>query len=267
MATLKDRTLHSTARSRHVPSSIEPGPDCGGRPRGGSRAARRRAHRRPLPFPAADRSAARAGPGRHDLGRLPADSRHELGRSGRARRRARCRVALVAIDFEDQPFVITQPKHSDPFGNPQIDPVPRADVAKFYADFWGMPGPLNHGHTIHEYWMEQSRGQDRHPEDRRLRAVPHAAQALRVRAERIQPGERLPDRLHLRRPHGARRRRALARRRRRRRRRAAIDDQAAHLRRLRRDDGVAGIRRDEVREPRRHPRARGAIRTRRSRAG
>jgi M6 family metalloprotease-like protein len=68
------------------------------------------------------------------------------------------KVALVAIDFEDQPFVITRPKHSDPFGNPQIDPVPRADVAKFYADFWGKPGPLNHGHTINEYWMEQSRG-------------------------------------------------------------------------------------------------------------
>jgi M6 family metalloprotease-like protein len=68
------------------------------------------------------------------------------------------RVALVAIDFEDQPFVITQPKGSDPFGNPQIDPVPRERVAQFYADFWGVPGPLNHGHTIHEYWMEQSRG-------------------------------------------------------------------------------------------------------------
>jgi M6 family metalloprotease-like protein len=68
------------------------------------------------------------------------------------------RVALVAIDFEDQPFVITRPKHSDPFGNPQVDPVRREAVAKFYADFWGTPGPLNHGHTIHEYWMEQSRG-------------------------------------------------------------------------------------------------------------
>lgn len=68
------------------------------------------------------------------------------------------RVALVAIDFEDQPFVITQPKQSDPFGNPQVDPVRREDVAKFYASFWGEPGPLNHGHTIHEYWMEQSRG-------------------------------------------------------------------------------------------------------------
>ena len=68
------------------------------------------------------------------------------------------RVALIAIDFEDQPFVITQKKHSDPFGNPQVDPVKREDVAEFYAAFWGRPGPLNHGHTIHEYWMEQSRG-------------------------------------------------------------------------------------------------------------
>ena len=31
-------------------------------------------------------------------------------------------------------------------------------MPQFYADFWGKPGTLNHGHTIHEYWMEQSRG-------------------------------------------------------------------------------------------------------------
>lgn len=68
------------------------------------------------------------------------------------------RVALVAVDFPDQPFVITQRKRSDLFGNPQIAPVKRDDVARFYADFWGKPGALNHGHTIHEYWMEQSRG-------------------------------------------------------------------------------------------------------------
>jgi hypothetical protein len=29
------------------------------------------------------------------------------------------RVALVAVDFPDQPFVITMPKGSDPYGNPQ----------------------------------------------------------------------------------------------------------------------------------------------------
>ena len=69
------------------------------------------------------------------------------------------KVALVAVDFPDQPFVITLPKHSDPFGNPQIDPIPRPQVPQFYADFYNTPGPINHGHTINGYWMEQSRGQ------------------------------------------------------------------------------------------------------------
>jgi M6 family metalloprotease-like protein len=68
------------------------------------------------------------------------------------------KMALVAVDFPDQPFVITLPKHSDPFGNPQIDPVPRAQVAQFYADFYNKPSAVNHGHTINGYWMEQSRG-------------------------------------------------------------------------------------------------------------
>lgn len=68
------------------------------------------------------------------------------------------KIAVVAIDFSDQPFVITQPKHSDPFGNPQIDGIPRADVPKFYADFFGKPSTLNNGHTVTEYWMEQTKG-------------------------------------------------------------------------------------------------------------
>ncbi|HWK28798.1 MAG TPA: hypothetical protein VNS09_19715 [Solirubrobacter sp.] len=67
-------------------------------------------------------------------------------------------IALVAFDFDDQPFVITQPRKTDPFGNPQIDPVPRADVSKFYADFYNTPSELNRGHTINGYWMEQSGG-------------------------------------------------------------------------------------------------------------
>lgn len=68
------------------------------------------------------------------------------------------RLAIMAMDFEDQPFVITQPLQSDPFGNPQIDPIPREDVSQFYADFWTTPNEVNRGHTIHGYWMEQSRG-------------------------------------------------------------------------------------------------------------
>ena len=74
-----------------------------------------------------------------------------------ARRRG-FRLAVLAMDFPDQPFVITLPRGSDPFGNPQIDPVPRADVSRFYADFYTRPNDVNRGHTIHGYWMEQSRG-------------------------------------------------------------------------------------------------------------
>ncbi len=68
------------------------------------------------------------------------------------------KLAVVGIDFPDQPFVITMPKGSDPFGNPQIDPISRDQVPQFYADFWMKPGDVNYGQTINGYWMEQSRG-------------------------------------------------------------------------------------------------------------
>jgi len=68
------------------------------------------------------------------------------------------RLAVLAIDFPDQPFVITLPKGSDPFGNPQIEPIERENVSQFYADFFMTPSEVNHGQTINGYWMEQSRG-------------------------------------------------------------------------------------------------------------
>ncbi|MCJ7628829.1 MAG: hypothetical protein MUO50_10635, partial [Longimicrobiales bacterium] len=68
------------------------------------------------------------------------------------------KLAVMGIDFEDQPFVITMPKGSDPFGNPQIDPIDREAVSQFYADFFMTPSEINRGHTINGYWMEQSRG-------------------------------------------------------------------------------------------------------------
>jgi len=68
------------------------------------------------------------------------------------------KLAVVAIDFPDQPFVVTLPRESDPFGNPQVDPIPREEVPQFYADFWMKPSEVNHGQTINGYWMEQSRG-------------------------------------------------------------------------------------------------------------
>jgi M6 family metalloprotease-like protein len=69
------------------------------------------------------------------------------------------RIALVAVDFPDQPFVMTLPRHSDLFGNPQIDPVTREEIPQFYADFFLKPGEVNNHQTINGYWMEQSRGQ------------------------------------------------------------------------------------------------------------
>jgi M6 family metalloprotease-like protein len=68
------------------------------------------------------------------------------------------RVAILAADYPDYPFIVTRPKGSDPFGNPRVDPVTRLQVPRFYADFYNTPNATNYGHTIHEYWMEQSRG-------------------------------------------------------------------------------------------------------------
>src|ERR1700754_3645957 len=60
-------------------------------------------------------------------------------------------MALVAFDFPDQPFVITQPKRAGPFGNPRSDPVARADVPQFYKDFYNTPSELKRHHTINGY--------------------------------------------------------------------------------------------------------------------
>ena len=68
------------------------------------------------------------------------------------------RVAIVPADYPDFPFVLTLPRQSDLFGNPRVDPVTRDAVPKYYADFYNSVQPVNYGHTIHEYWMEQSRG-------------------------------------------------------------------------------------------------------------
>ncbi|GAA2162400.1 M6 family metalloprotease domain-containing protein [Actinomadura napierensis] len=67
--------------------------------------------------------------------------------------------AVVLVDYPNQPFVVTQPKNSTIFGNPNmVGDVPRDQVAKFYQDFLNKPEDLNHGHTLHEYWMEDSGG-------------------------------------------------------------------------------------------------------------
>ncbi|KAI5859777.1 M6 metalloprotease [Durotheca rogersii] len=69
-------------------------------------------------------------------------------------------IALVAVDYPDQPFVITQPAGSSVFSNPQPSKseLDRADVPAFYRDFLNFPSDLNHNRTLHEYWMEDSGG-------------------------------------------------------------------------------------------------------------
>ncbi len=68
--------------------------------------------------------------------------------------------AVVLADYPDQDFVVTQPANSTVFGNPgpSASNIPRANVAKYYQDFLNKPQALNHGHTINEYWMEDSLG-------------------------------------------------------------------------------------------------------------
>jgi hypothetical protein len=69
-------------------------------------------------------------------------------------------IALVVVDYPDRPFVITQKPGSTPFGNPQpaVSGLSRDAVPTFYRDFLNKPSDLNHQHTIHEYWMEDSGG-------------------------------------------------------------------------------------------------------------
>ncbi|KAI1305109.1 hypothetical protein F5Y03DRAFT_164342 [Xylaria venustula] len=69
-------------------------------------------------------------------------------------------IALVVVDYSDKPFVISQEPGSTPFNNPQsvVSGLSRDEVPTFYRDFLNKPSELNHNHTLHEYWMEDSGG-------------------------------------------------------------------------------------------------------------
>lgn len=68
--------------------------------------------------------------------------------------------ALVLLDYPDEEFTVSRPAGSTLFGNPQASAsdIPRDRLPRFYQDFLNTPGPLNNGHTINEYWMEDSGG-------------------------------------------------------------------------------------------------------------
>lgn len=69
-------------------------------------------------------------------------------------------IALVTVDYPNQPFVVTLPPKSTIFGNPQPSGanIKREDVPSFYRNLLNKPGKINHEHTLHEYWMEDSNG-------------------------------------------------------------------------------------------------------------
>ncbi|OAX80158.1 hypothetical protein ACJ72_05513 [Emergomyces africanus] len=70
-------------------------------------------------------------------------------------------IALVTVDYSNLPFAIIQKQGSTVFGNPQPNAptgLTREGVPAFYRDFLNKPGELNHGHTLHEYWMSDSMG-------------------------------------------------------------------------------------------------------------
>ncbi|KAK2746662.1 hypothetical protein FQN57_003006 [Myotisia sp. PD_48] len=69
-------------------------------------------------------------------------------------------IALVAVDYSNMPFAVTQPVNSTIFNNPQPSGanIKRENVPLFYRDLLNTPNKVNNGHTLHEYWMEDSNG-------------------------------------------------------------------------------------------------------------
>jgi M6 family metalloprotease-like protein len=70
------------------------------------------------------------------------------------------RTAVILLDFEDQPFLITQEPETHPFGNPQSgwEPVAPEDVGDWFYDYYAVPSDQNGFQTFHSYWMETSHG-------------------------------------------------------------------------------------------------------------
>lgn len=93
-----------------------------------------------------------------DYRAVPATAWADVDRAPKIRR---FKVALVLGDFTDQPFLVTQDPRSHPFGTPlpKASNLPRSQVAQYYEDFLTVPSDLNHGHTVNEYWMEDTYGE------------------------------------------------------------------------------------------------------------
>jgi M6 family metalloprotease-like protein len=70
------------------------------------------------------------------------------------------KTAVILLQFQDQPMLITQPAGAHPFGNPQPgwQPVAPGAVADWYHGYYAVPNEYNGGQTLHAYWMEDSHG-------------------------------------------------------------------------------------------------------------
>jgi M6 family metalloprotease-like protein len=70
------------------------------------------------------------------------------------------RTAVILLEFTDQPFLITQPPETHPFGNPQPGwtPVPQSEVNQWMHDYYAVPNQYNGFRTLSGYWMEDSHG-------------------------------------------------------------------------------------------------------------
>jgi M6 family metalloprotease-like protein len=70
------------------------------------------------------------------------------------------KVALVAADFQDKTFTVSQPVGGTAFGTPTTagHDIPREQVPEFYKNWLNTPSADNHGQTMNRYWMEDSFG-------------------------------------------------------------------------------------------------------------
>ncbi len=69
-------------------------------------------------------------------------------------------TAIILVEFPDEPFLISQPPESHPFGNPQPgwQPVPQDQVNQWMHDYYAVPNQYNGFRTLSGYWMEDSHG-------------------------------------------------------------------------------------------------------------
>lgn len=69
-------------------------------------------------------------------------------------------TAIILLEFPDEPFLISQPPESHPFGNPQPgwQPVPPGEVNQWMHDYYAVPNEYNGFRTLSAYWMEDTHG-------------------------------------------------------------------------------------------------------------